>query len=126
MITVILFLPESARLLALRGAGSDKIAATLGRVTGYRFAGNETFVSAEPPLQAAKPITALFQIGGTIGAVIVEWAMDKTRPALVIAAAYLGGGVCILALSLLGVLSPALVALVFSAGFCMSGGSALG
>src|SRR3954453_4130468 len=32
---LILFLPESARLLALRGAGSGKIAATLGRVTGH-------------------------------------------------------------------------------------------
>src|SRR3954453_8338055 len=32
---LILFLPESARLLALRGAGPGKIAATLGRVTGH-------------------------------------------------------------------------------------------
>ena len=166
-----LFLPESARLLALRGAAPEKVAATLGRVTGHRFPGGETFVSAEPPLQTRKPIgvlfsrgygvttvslwvtyfmgllviylltgwlptimkdaglpiataanvTAMFQIGGTVGAVIVGWAMDRTRPALVIGAAYLGGGLCVLALSQLGVLSPALVALVFSAGFCMSG-----
>ncbi len=47
--------------------------------------------------------------------------MDRARPALVIAAAYLGGGLCILAVSLAGVLSPALAVLVFSAGFCMSG-----
>ena len=166
-----LFLPESARLLALLGAGSGKIAATLGRVTGHRFTGNETFVSTEPPLQARKPIgvlfsrgygvttvslwvtyfmgllviylltgwlptimkdaglsiataanvTALFQIGGTVGAVVVGWAMDKARPAFVIGAAYLCGGVCVLALSQLGVMSPALAALVFSVGFCMSG-----
>ena len=166
-----LFLPESARLLALRGAGSGKIAATLGRVTGHRFSGHETFVSAEPPLQARKPIgvlfsrgygvttvalwvtyfmgllviylltgwlptimkdaglsiataanvTALFQIGGTAGAVVVGWAMDKARPAFVIGAAYLCGGLCVLALAQLGVVSPALAALVFSAGFCMSG-----
>ena len=169
MLTV--FLPESARLLALRGAGSGKIAATLGRVTGHRFAGNETFVSNEPPLQARKPIgvlfsrgygvttvalwvtyfmgllviylltgwlptimkdaglsiataanvTALFQIGGTVGAVVVGWAMDKARPAFVIAAAYTGGGLCVLVLSQVGVVSPALAALVFSVGFCMSG-----
>ena len=168
---LLLFLPESSRLLALRGAGSQKVAATLGRVTGYRFRGDETFVSNEPPLQKASPIgvlfsqgygvttvalwvtyfmgllviylltgwlptimrdagldistaayiTALFQIGGTIGAIAVGWAMDRTRPALVIAAAYLGGGVCILVLSQLGVLSGALAALIFSAGFCMSG-----
>lgn len=168
---LVLFLPESARLLALRGADSKKIAATLGRVTGFRFSCNETFVSAEPPLQTRKPIgvlfsqgystttislwvtyfmgllviylltgwlptlmkdaglsiattanvTALFQIGGTIGAIAVGWAMDKARPAFVIGTAYLCGGLCILALSLVGVLSPALTALIFSAGFCMSG-----
>lgn len=168
---LLLFLPESARLLALHGAGSQKVAATLGRVTGHRFRGDETFVSNEPPLPKATPIgvlfsqgygtttvalwvtyfmglmviylltgwlptimrdagldistaayiTALFQIGGTIGAIAVGWAMDRTRPSLVIAAAYLGGGLCILALSQLGVLSGALAVLVFSAGFCMSG-----
>jgi AAHS family 4-hydroxybenzoate transporter-like MFS transporter len=168
---LILFLPESARLLALRGAGPGKIAATLGRVTGHRFSGNETFVSNEPPLQTRKPIgvlfspgygvttlslwityfmgllviylltgwlptlmkdagltietaanvTAMFQIGGTIGAIIVGWAMDRARPAFVIGAAYLCGGACILALSLLSVLSSSLALLVFSAGFCMSG-----
>jgi MFS transporter, AAHS family, 4-hydroxybenzoate transporter len=165
------FLPESARLLASRGAASEKIAAALGRVTGFGFSGDELFVSNEPPVPTRKPIgvlfshgystttislwvtyfmgllviylltgwlptlmrdaglsigtaanvTAMFQIGGTIGAVIVGWAMDMARPGYVIGAAYLAGGVCILALSLFGVLSPALTALVFSAGFCMSG-----
>lgn len=168
---LVLFLPESARLLALRGAGPGKIAATLGRVTGYRFSGGETFVSTEPPLPTRKPIgvlfsrgygattvslwityfmgllviylltgwlptimrdaglsiataanvTAMFQIGGTIGAVVVGWGMDKARPALVIAAAYLCGGLCVLLLSQMGVVSSALAALVFSVGFCMSG-----
>jgi MFS transporter, AAHS family, 4-hydroxybenzoate transporter len=168
---LIVFLPESARLLALRGASSETIAATLGRATGFRFAGKETFVSNEPPVPTRKPIgvlflhgyramtiglwvtyfmgllviylltgwlptlmkdagldiataanvTAMFQIGGTIGAIIVGWAMDRARPALVIGAAYLGGGLCILAISQAGVLSPALALLVFSAGFCMSG-----
>src|SRR5829696_4388777 len=47
--------------------------------------------------------------------------MDRARPAFVIGAAYLCGGACILALSLLSVLSSALALLVFSAGFCMSG-----
>jgi MFS transporter, AAHS family, 4-hydroxybenzoate transporter len=169
---IILFLPESARLLALHGAASRKIAATLGRVTGYRFSGDETFVSNEPPLATRKPIgvlfshgyaattialwvtyfmglmvvylltgwlptlmadagvpittaanvTAMFQVGGTIGAVLVGWFMDKSpRPGLVIAATYLGGALSILAVSLSGVLSVALAALVFAAGFCMSG-----
>ena len=60
---LMLFLPESARLLALRGAASERIAATLGRVTGYRFAGGETFVSNEPPLPTRKPIGVLFSRG---------------------------------------------------------------
>ena len=168
---LLLFLPESARLMALRGAEPSRIAATLGRVTGARFSGEERFVSSEPELPTKKPIgllfshgygvitislwvtyfmgllviylltgwlptmikdagldistaanvTAMFQIGGTIGAIIVGWAMDRARPGLVIGAAYLAGGACILALSQLGALFSGLAALVFAAGFCMSG-----
>jgi AAHS family 4-hydroxybenzoate transporter-like MFS transporter len=164
-------LPESARLLAVRGAKSERIAATLNRVTGANFTGNETFVSTEPPLPTRKPIgvlfsegygvmtialwvtyfmgllviylltgwlptlikdaglsitaaanvTAMFQIGGTIGAVLVGWIMDKVRPARVISAAYLGGGICVLVLAGMGALSSSLALLVFAAGFCMSG-----
>ncbi|CAB3783658.1 4-hydroxybenzoate transporter PcaK [Paraburkholderia caffeinitolerans] len=164
-------LPESARLLAVRGASSERIGAVLGRVCGARFSGNETFVSNEPPLPTRKPIgvlfshgygfitvslwityfmgllviylltgwlptlikdaglsvstaanvTAMFQIGGTIGAIVVGWLMDRTRPAPVIGVAYLGGGLCVAALAWAGALSPSLAALVFAAGFCMSG-----
>ena len=168
---MIVFLPESARLLALRGAPAARIAATLGRVTAFRFAGDEAFVSAEPPLATRKPIgllfsqgfgaltlalwgtyfmgllviylltgwlptlmkdggvsistaanvTAMFQIGGTVGAILVGWAMDRARPAPVIAAAYAGGALFVVLVAVSGVLSPALAALVFAAGFCMSG-----
>ena len=168
---LVLLLPESARLLALHGATREKIAATLGRVTGYRFTGDETFVTSEPPIATRTPIgvlfsqhyamttialwvtyfmglmviylltgwlptlmknagldistaanvTAMFQIGGTIGAIIVGWAMDRLRPALVIAAAYFIGGLCILGVSSVGILSSSLAAIVFAAGFCMSG-----
>ncbi|RYC30779.1 MFS transporter [Lichenibacterium minor] len=168
---LVLVLPESARLLALRGAPPSRIAATLGRVTGSRFAGDEAFVSAEPPLATRTPIgvlfspgfgavtaalwltyfmgllviylltgwlptlmkdggvsistavnvTAMFQIGGTVGAVLVGWVMDRTRPAPVIAAAYAGGALFVLLVAVSGLLAPALAALVFAAGFCMSG-----
>ncbi|EKS70215.1 major facilitator superfamily protein [Burkholderia sp. SJ98] len=164
-------LPESARLLAVRGATSQRIGRVLGRVCGARFDGSETFVSNEPPLPTKKPIgvlfshgyglmtaalwvtyfmgllviylltgwlptlmkdagltvsaaanvTAMFQIGGTIGAIIVGWIMDKARPAPVISAAYLGGAVCVLGLAWIGALSSSLAVLVFAAGFCMSG-----
>ena len=164
-------LPESARLMAVQGKPAARIAASLGRVCGVRFFGDERFTSNEPQLPTRKPIgvlfadnfglmtialwvtyfmgllviylltgwlptmmkdaglaittaanvTAMFQIGGTIGAVIVGWAMDRVRPARVISLAYLGGGLCVLALGTMGALSPALTLLVFSAGFCMSG-----
>ena len=127
-----------------RAPRREKIAATLGRVTGHRFSGGETFVSNEPPLHdpqadrrpvlgwlcrdhdralghlfhgpaghlpadrlaadadegrrpyitTAANVTAMFQIGGTIGAVLVGWSMDRARPARVIAAAYLSAGPC--------------------------------
>ncbi|WP_244830018.1 aromatic acid/H+ symport family MFS transporter [Caballeronia sp. TF1N1] len=164
-------LPESARLMSVRGATSQRIGAVLGRVCGERFKGDEVFVSTEPPLPTKKPIgvlfsqgygfmtaalwvtyfmgllviylltgwlptlmkdagltvsaaaniTAMFQIGGTIGAIIVGFIMDKTRPAPVISAAYLGGAVCVLGLAWIGALSSSLAVLVFAAGFCMSG-----
>ncbi|WP_321901094.1 MFS transporter [Paraburkholderia tropica] len=164
-------LPESARLLAVRGAASARIAQILNRVCGGRFTGEERFISNEPPVPSRKPIgilfsqgygamtlllwvtyfmgllviylltgwlptlikdaglsvtvaanvTAMFQIGGTIGAVIVGWLMDKTRPAPVISAAYVGGGLCVLAVASVGALSSSLTMLVFAAGFCMSG-----
>jgi len=164
-------LPESARLLATRGASPVRIGAILGRVTGVRFSGTERFVSAEPPLPTKKPIgilfaqgygamtvllwvtyfmgllviylltgwlptlmkdaglsvstaatvTAMFQIGGTIGAILVGWLMDRTHPTRVISAAYVGGAVCVLALGLVGALSSVLAVLVFAAGFFMSG-----
>ncbi|HDR8935609.1 aromatic acid/H+ symport family MFS transporter [Burkholderia vietnamiensis] len=164
-------LPESARLLAVRGAPSQRIGALLNRVCGGQFSGNETFVSNEPPLPTRKPIgvlfsqgygrvtlslwityfmgllviyllsgwlptlikdaglsvstaanvTAMFQIGGTIGAIGVGWLMDRVRPAPVIGAAYLGGGLCVAVLAWAGALSSSLALLVFAAGFCMSG-----
>lgn len=164
-------LPESARLLAVRGAPSERISKLLGKVCGARFSGDEVFVSTEPPLPTRKPIgvlfsqgyafttialwvtyfmgllviylltgwlptlikdaglsvttaanvTAMFQIGGTIGAIAVGWLMDKVRPAPVISAAYLGGGLCVLGLAWIGALSSSLALLVFAAGFCMSG-----
>src|SRR3984893_4305123 len=56
-------LPESARYMALHATPADRIAATLGRVTGYRFTGGETFVSTEPPLPTKRPIGVLFSDG---------------------------------------------------------------
>lgn len=164
-------LPESARLFAVRGEPSQRIAKVLNRVCDANFTGDERFVSTEPQLPTRKPIgilfshgygfmtvllwvtyfmgllviylltgwlptlikdagltvtvaanvTAMFQIGGTIGAVVVGWLMDKARPAPVISAAYIGGGLCVIVLGSVGALSSSLALLVFLAGFCMSG-----
>ena len=164
-------LPESARLMAVRGRPDEKIASTLARVCAARFAGGEHFVSTDPapasktrigalfaegfglmtlalwatyfmgllviylltswlptmikdaglPIATAANVTAMFQIGGTVGAILVGWAMDRSRPTRAISLAYVGGAICVLAIGLTGALSPALPLLVLLAGFCMSG-----
>lgn len=73
------------------------------------------------PISAAATITAMFQIGGTVGAILVGWAMDRTAPTRVIGVAYAAGAICILALGAGGALSGSLTLLVAAAGFFMSG-----
>ena len=73
------------------------------------------------PIAAAAKITAMFQIGGTVGAILVGWAMDRGSPTRVIGAAYAAGAVCITALGAGGALSGSLTLLVAAAGFFMSG-----
>ena len=73
------------------------------------------------PIATAANVTALFQIGGTVGAILVGWAMDRAAPTRVIGAAYLLGAVFIVALAEAGPLSTSLGLLVAAAGFCMSG-----
>ena len=73
------------------------------------------------PISAAASITAMFQIGGTVGAILVGWAMDRARPTRVIGAAYAAGAACILGLGAAGALSGSLALLVAAAGFFMSG-----
>ena len=73
------------------------------------------------PISSAATITAMFQIGGTVGAILVGWAMDRQAPTRVIAAAYAAGAVCILVLGAGGALSGSLAIMVAAAGFFMSG-----
>jgi AAHS family 4-hydroxybenzoate transporter-like MFS transporter len=65
--------------------------------------------------------TAMFQIGGTVGAVVVGWLMGKGSPTKVIGLAYLGGAVCVGLLGLSGAVPGTLAVWVTLAGFCMSG-----
>ena len=73
------------------------------------------------PISTAANITALFQIGGTVGAILVGWAMDRARPTWVIGLSYVLGAGCILALASGGPLSASLGLLVAASGFFTSG-----
>lgn len=73
-------------------------------------------------IEQAAVITSMFQVGGTVGAVVVGWFMDRHKPTAVISLAYLGGALAIVALGLTGGVGAALAVLVTVAGFCMSGG----
>src|SRR5262245_37125971 len=72
-------------------------------------------------LKTASLVTTMFQIGGTIGAILLGWLMDRVRPHRVLAVSYALAGLFIAAIgSLAG--APWLVGLVvFCAGFCISG-----
>jgi AAHS family 4-hydroxybenzoate transporter-like MFS transporter len=73
------------------------------------------------PIERAANLTALFQVGGTVGALIVGFYMDRLTPNRVIATAYIGGAVFILMLASGSVTSSLFAAYVLLAGFCMSG-----
>ena len=72
-------------------------------------------------ITAAANVTAMFQIGATIGAILIGWSMDRGHPSRVIGAAYLAGAVFIMGLAWVGALSGWLATLVFAAGFCFGG-----
>lgn len=74
------------------------------------------------PIEHAATVTALFQVGGTVGAILVGFVMDRVVPQRVIAVAYVGGAVATLLLSIISPLSALFAAMVLIAGFCISGG----
>lgn len=73
------------------------------------------------PIDKAANITALFQLGGTVGALVVGYLMDRWAPNKVIATAYVCGGLFILFLASGSVTSSMFAIYVLLAGFCMSG-----
>jgi len=73
------------------------------------------------PVERAAAITGMFQLGGTVGAIVVGFAMDRMDRNGVIGAAYLLGGVFIFALGMGTLKSSLLPILVTCAGFFMSG-----
>ena len=73
------------------------------------------------PIERAANITALFQLGGTVGALLVGYFMDRIAPNKVISLAYIGGAAFILCLSAGSVEASLFPVFVLLAGFCMSG-----
>jgi MFS transporter, AAHS family, 4-hydroxybenzoate transporter len=72
-------------------------------------------------LRTAALVTAMFQVGGTLGAIVLGWLMDRLNPCYVLGASYAAAGVFTAAIGSLAA-SPWLAALaVFLAGFCVSG-----
>ena len=72
-------------------------------------------------LKTASVVTAMFQVGGTIGAIVLGWLMDRVSPHRVLAVSYALAGLFI---ALIGSVtaSPWLVGVaVLCAGFCISG-----
>jgi AAHS family 4-hydroxybenzoate transporter-like MFS transporter len=72
-------------------------------------------------LKTASLVTMMFQVGGTLGAILLGWLMDRVNPHFVLATGYTLAGLFIAAIgSFTG--TPWLVGLaVFGAGFCISG-----
>jgi MFS transporter, AAHS family, 4-hydroxybenzoate transporter len=72
-------------------------------------------------LKTAALVTMMFQLGGTAGAIVLGWLMDRINPHYVLATSYTFAGVFVAALGWLTA-SPLLAgAAVFAAGFCVSG-----
>ncbi len=73
------------------------------------------------PIERAAQVTAMFQLAGTVGAILVGLAMDRSRPNRVIALAYLASGVSLVLLGISGVTSAWIALLVGFVGFFLSG-----
>ncbi|SIT37380.1 Gallate transporter [Paraburkholderia piptadeniae] len=72
-------------------------------------------------LHTAALVTAMFQVGGSVGAIVLGWLMDRFNPHYVLALGYALAGLFTAAIGSLAA-SPWLAALaVFAAGFCVSG-----
>ena len=67
--------------------------------------------------------TAMFQLGGPIGSIVIGWAMDRWRANLVLAFGFLVAGCAAGAIGQMSGHYSWVCALTFVVGFCMGGGS---
>jgi AAHS family 4-hydroxybenzoate transporter-like MFS transporter len=73
-------------------------------------------------LRRASLITAVFQIGGTVGAIVLGRLMDRFNPSRVLGVAYLAAAAFVSLMGAAASIPWLLAAAVFGAGFCVSGG----
>jgi AAHS family 4-hydroxybenzoate transporter-like MFS transporter len=76
-------------------------------------------VGLEPTL--AIQITTLFQVGGTVGAVMIGRLVDRNLSFRVLAGAYFAGAICVFLIGESGSSSPWLILTVFASGFAVIG-----
>nr|WP_311529499.1 aromatic acid/H+ symport family MFS transporter [uncultured Ralstonia sp.] len=72
-------------------------------------------------LRTAALVTTMFQVGGTVGAIVLGWLMDRINPHYVLAASYALAGVFVAAIGSLASTPWAASIAIFLAGFCVSG-----
>jgi MFS transporter, AAHS family, 4-hydroxybenzoate transporter len=168
---LVVALPESIRLLALRGTEAHRVRRLLRRINpalGFgvdvRFAVHEErppgfpvrllFRAGRAPatlllwvmffmnlldlyfmanwlptvihdagiaVEQAVIATALLQVGGIVGTLVLARLIDRFSPYRVLAATYFAAGLCIAALGSAGASIGAIMAIVFGAGFCVVG-----
>jgi AAHS family 4-hydroxybenzoate transporter-like MFS transporter len=82
---------------------------TLFREVGYSLGGSAKIAST-------------FQIGGTVGAIVLGWMMDRFNPYRVLAGVYFVGVIAIAAVAALYREYALLILSVGAIGFCVSGG----
>jgi AAHS family 4-hydroxybenzoate transporter-like MFS transporter len=67
-------------------------------------------------------MAAMFQAGGTLGAIVVGRLMDTFEPHGVLCSIYLAGSACVILISLSAKTPAFMTFSVFAAGLCVSGG----
>lgn len=74
-------------------------------------------------LEMANITTAVYQGGGTLGALVLAWICDRLgRAQPVLACAFLGAAICTVLIGVAGTDAPALLVSAAGAGFCVVGG----
>jgi AAHS family 4-hydroxybenzoate transporter-like MFS transporter len=74
------------------------------------------------PVGSAALITAMLQVGGTVGTLVLGRVFDKVSPFLALSVIYFLAAAFIVAIGVAGTSVGALVATIFGAGFCVIGG----